>query len=493
LVELISVHIPKTAGMSFRNVLEQVYEPEKILLDHDFPFDGSNIESEIRVIHGHFWVSKYAGYFEAAKRIVWFRNPIYRVLSHYFFLKTHPGPEVRPDLAVLGLLEFAEHPQIRNTMSQFTQGVDPEDFYFIGIQEFFAEDLTDLSGMLGWNSFKQSVTNSNRYPEYTGHLYKILESREILKKLMISNSEDVELYELALSLRSKRRRKALSQTAASLAVVRTLDGFSQSGTHIDTGIKILSEYVPTASCIQNALNIFKGEWVSRFPGDLALLEAGQVPSFEDARISWAIAQLGGVKGQRILELGPLEAGNTHMLEQAEAELIIAVEANPHAYLKCLIVKEILRLSRAQFLCSDYVRYLRLSSGKFDVCFANGILYHVENPAELMALMAKTSDRIFIWTHYYEKKLLQANSRVAHTFIGETQTDYEGFEHTLYQREDPHTLTPNSYDTKTPYSSWMTREQIIDCLRYFGLEHIHINFDESDHPNGPSMAIVATRY
>ncbi|WP_228042676.1 MULTISPECIES: hypothetical protein [unclassified Tychonema] len=79
-------------------------------------------------------------------------------------------------------------------------------------------------------------------------------------------------------------------------------------------MEIIDYYVKSAPSVQNALDIFQGEWASKLPGDLSLLNAGQSGLFDDARITWAVEQLGEIKGKNILELGPLEAGHTYMLE-----------------------------------------------------------------------------------------------------------------------------------------------------------------------------------
>ena len=59
-----------------------------------------------------------------------------------------------------------------------------------------------------------------------------------------------------------------------------------------------------------------------------------------------------------------------MLEAAGAT-VIGVEANKDAFLKCLVVKELLQLQRCSFLCGDAIEYLQETADKFDVCVASG--------------------------------------------------------------------------------------------------------------------------
>jgi hypothetical protein len=65
-LQIISVHIPKTAGTTFGQILAQVYGDAQVLFDNpqiDRIGELSIIEPHIRAIHGHFPVGKYAGHF----------------------------------------------------------------------------------------------------------------------------------------------------------------------------------------------------------------------------------------------------------------------------------------------------------------------------------------------------------------------------------------------------------------------------------------------
>lgn len=113
-------------------------------------------------------------------------------------------------------------------------------------------------------------------------------------------------------------------------------------------LNILDSYVKNAPSDQNAIDIFPGEWASMFPPPFNTLKAGGIPLFQDSRVAWAFERLGGVVGQNVLELGPLEGGHSYMLELAGAASVIAIEANTRAYLKCLVVKEIFNLCEPGF-------------------------------------------------------------------------------------------------------------------------------------------------
>jgi len=256
---------------------------------------------------------------------------------------------------------------------------------------------------------------------------------------------------------------------------------------------VLDGYVQGSPSDQNALDIFKGEWSSQLPGVWKKLKAGTATLFEDGRILWAAEQLGGFKGQRIIELGPLEAGHTYMLESLGAESILAIEANKRAYLKCLIVKEILGLSRSRFLLGDFVSFLRENETSFDICMASGVLYHMHNPCELIYLMSKASNKIVLWTHFYDKELIQTKDIVRGKFSGSIPKTYNGFDHVLYKYTYGDALHWTGFcGGSSPYSYWMPREDILACLRFFGFQNLRIGFEEPEHVNGPCFAVVARR-
>jgi hypothetical protein len=244
---------------------------------------------------------------------------------------------------------------------------------------------------------------------------------------------------------------------------------------------------------QNALDIFKGEWWSQLPQQFAHLKAGQIPVFEDPRVHWAISQLGNVNGQTVLELGPLEGAHTYMLERAGVGSILSIEANPRAYLKCLIIKEIVGLPRARFLCGDFLEYLRDSPAPVDAVFASGVLYHMINPAELIALLSKIAGRLFLWTHYYDRSIISRNRKLAARFTPGHQSVYAGFQHQLFRYDYGGSFRLGRFcGGSRPYAHWMSREEIVACLKHFGFGEIRTSFEEQDHPNGPAFALIALR-
>ena len=241
-VEIISVHVHKTAGTTFGRVLKQVYGEMQVLGDYqpekfEKTLDKLSAQPQIRVIHGHFAAGKYKGYFPSAKRIIWLRNPIIQFISGYFFWKSQHQKDVffsqEHKYMVennISLLEFAEinaKKGINPLADYYCRDVDLTDFYFVGVQEFFQDDLAELKQMLGWQDFKIEVFNQNKYHNYQEHLRKALDDKNTLKKLTEITSKDMELYQTALDMRAKRKGLSSSFQQYNLALSASRQKLSQ--------------------------------------------------------------------------------------------------------------------------------------------------------------------------------------------------------------------------------------------------------------------------
>ena len=256
---------------------------------------------------------------------------------------------------------------------------------------------------------------------------------------------------------------------------------------------IEQEFIKTAPDPQHALDIFKGEWLSALPSPLNECRAGTLPLFGDPRIAWAVEQWGGVQGLRVIELGPLEGGHSWMLEQMGAAEIIAVEASTRAWLKCLTLKELTGMTRVRFLCGDSVAYLRENPARADAIVASGILYHMTNPVELIAEIAAHTDRMFLWTSYYDAAIVATNPKLAARFGPPQSATHAGFAHTVHPYHYRATRFRLGFSGGVAsYSHWLTRDTILRALRHFGLDRIETAFEEPGHGNGPAFALVASR-
>lgn len=256
--------------------------------------------------------------------------------------------------------------------------------------------------------------------------------------------------------------------------------------------KLIDLYSDQAPHPQNALDLFSNEWVSKLPAPYEHLRAGNAGLFSDPRLEWVINEAGSIKGKTVLELGPLEGAHAYMLQQKGAS-VVSIEANPRAYLKCLIIKEILDLHRVQFHYGDFTKYLTETERLYDFCVACGVLYHMRNPVELIAQVAKSASQVFIWTHYYDQAICHKHPKLQFQFRKHSAVGHEGFKHTLF-RHDYGIQGKKFFGGPESFSNWLTREDILNACKHFGFKNIKISreHDTPHHVHGPAFAFLASK-
>ncbi len=262
-----------------------------------------------------------------------------------------------------------------------------------------------------------------------------------------------------------------------------------------TSLEILEKYCDDYPRAANAVGIFDGDWSSVLPDSAEVDSGGFAGLFDDPRIDWMVETIGSVAGKRILELGPLEGGHTYSLEvKHDAAEIVAVEANERAFLKCLVAKEILQTVRGRFLLGDFNRYMAESGERFDLVVACGVLYHMQNPAEHIKLLCGTADSVFVWTHHYDRELIeQAGENLTRKFSAEVEVDFEGFHHVVHRQDYLDALGWGGFcGAGREYANWLTLDDIYGLFDKYGFEIAATGFEDPAHPHGPALAFVAER-
>lgn len=255
--------------------------------------------------------------------------------------------------------------------------------------------------------------------------------------------------------------------------------------------QILDNYVTSAPSHQHAVDIFRGEWSSKLPDSAGAISGGLALHFDDARLAWFLQQYGSVAGESVLELGPMEGGHGYMMEQAGAADVVAIEANTRAFLKCLVVKELLQLQCVHFQLGDFNEHLKGTQRVFDVALASGVLYHMRKPAELIQLLSEHCRTLFIWTHYHDRQRAQADPQLARMLSPEEQHEHYGFKHAVVRKAYGDALGWQGFcGGSAEYAYWMPRDDLMACLSYFGFDVVATGFEQPDHPNGPALALWA---
>jgi hypothetical protein len=248
--------------------------------------------------------------------------------------------------------------------------------------------------------------------------------------------------------------------------------------------------VPSA---QNALDLFKGEWSCRLPDSFGLVASeSHVRAYEDYRIEWFEKTAGSFAGKRILELGPLEAGHSYMLNNRGASEIVSIEANSRAYLKCLIIKETLGIRNVRFMLGDFIPYLKSTQDAFDIALASGVLYHQTSPLDLLALLADRCRTLLIWTHCYDAAFLSENPDIGRHFdpVPEVKC-IAGYTHRLYHKRYAESLEWKGFcGGGSIEACWLEKGDIIGALEHFGFRILDLV--EEKNPNGPALLLAAQK-
>lgn len=227
------------------------------------------------------------------------------------------------------------------------------------------------------------------------------------------------------------------------------------------------------------------------------LTNGFFDATNDARLEWLVSKL-DVKNKKILELGPLEAGHTIFLEKLGAE-ILAIEANIGAFIRCLTVKNQYSLN-AKFLLGDFNK-LGMKENQFDLVLASGVLYHMSDPVGCLEKFSKLSDKLYLWTHYFENdlslwnpNLQKALKRGKWNYKKPEVVNYNNVDVKMIQQKYGSVVMGWSGFCGGPedYSYWIEKDDLLNLLGALGYTKIDIAFDDPSHRNGPSFCVYACK-
>jgi hypothetical protein len=198
MLELESVHIPKTAGTSFVKVLLAWYGKCLALRYHNTG-SLSKVQPWTLAIHGHFPV----GSVDAQLHITWVREPAERIASQFYYWLAEPPANPNDLLHAevhaggVSLLEFAGRDEMRNSMSKYLgdDGLDGLDF--VGIVERYDEELLRLARIVGRDPIVSSRANETRSEAYA-QMQADPEWGDVLASIRAANADDVALYAAAV-------------------------------------------------------------------------------------------------------------------------------------------------------------------------------------------------------------------------------------------------------------------------------------------------------
>lgn len=207
------VHIPKTAGTSFRASLEK---SESVVCDYgkgkehtspvvaDYIYEKNDIYGLKEQIScgktwlcGHMHLNKYIGIVAPQNIVTFVREPLARVVSHYNHeLRWGKNTDIT-------LKEFLQSNRAKNSQQRFLEGLPLSLVGFVGITEQYPESLSLLHNEMSLKieevKFNENTQKASNIDDFDPALLSLIREQ---------NALDQQLYELAKSIQKERARLA---------------------------------------------------------------------------------------------------------------------------------------------------------------------------------------------------------------------------------------------------------------------------------------------
>lgn len=211
---LLFVHMPKTAGTSFREALEKSIGSENMFFDYgveaavrtDLILEHLHPERKIYelglslagniepfCLAGHFSLPKYAPLFWMKNTLLFLREPVQRFVSSYEHHRRFNGLE-------MSLEAFCSQPKHVNVQSRVVAGFPLEAIGFIGLQEAYSDSLQMFQAIY---DIKVEEISSNVFDGKTSKVYQL--DDELLARVCAANEREIQIYQRAKEMFVQRR------------------------------------------------------------------------------------------------------------------------------------------------------------------------------------------------------------------------------------------------------------------------------------------------
>ncbi|MGK0298775.1 MAG: hypothetical protein ACI9XC_002399 [Gammaproteobacteria bacterium] len=236
---LLFLHIPKTAGTSFRVAADNSERGLKIYADYgnrpsssrlirkcykDKDFSPvATISNQRTILVGHFFLRRYARHYPVQNVISFVREPVQRVLSHYHYM-------IRTDRYKGSLESFIKDSKYQNVQSRPFSKFPIEAIGFIGLTEKYNESLELINTIYALNI---PVKNLNKNKEKPDEPYDA--SQNIIGLIKEQNQADMQLYEKVCQLFLTRQQVETGRSSYIFGKIDVMNDKEISGWAFDPG------------------------------------------------------------------------------------------------------------------------------------------------------------------------------------------------------------------------------------------------------------------
>jgi SAM-dependent methyltransferase len=205
-----------------------------------------------------------------------------------------------------------------------------------------------------------------------------------------------------------------------------------------------------------------GVWTIPHGGDDPRLAASTAVVLDQMR--------GDLEGKRILDVGCLEGGYTVTFARRGAGEVVGVDIRDVNLARCRYLQERLDLTNVRFVKADVRTISRAELGDFDLVFASGILYHLEDPFDFLLRCSElTTDMLLLdthiasldsWAHRCSPELI-AREWHGLSYLGRVAVEYER----ELSPEELEAIPWTAYGNTTSF--WLTEGSLVTMLRNMG--------------------------
>jgi len=229
------VHIPKTAGTSFKRAAQDYFGKEGIvrnyglksiettpwvkdvvLLDKNIPMLYRRLKQEgIGLYTGHLVSLPTANVFPIKDIVTFMRQPMAQVLSHYHhYARWYDyGKSIE---------DFIKNPGFKNLQTRYLKGMPLQLIGFVGLTEKYTESVKLYNSFMGFNlEVREDNINSHHSADEI--------SIELSSLIAEHNKEDNRLYDLAASLLDDRLKLVNSGKEWCFSFIDNLDEKAVTG------------------------------------------------------------------------------------------------------------------------------------------------------------------------------------------------------------------------------------------------------------------------